>query len=110
MQTASSANFTCNEFASAVECIATVFMLSSLQALIILKAISPRFAINILLNIIGRRFSLIYADKSFLFKILIICVYQRPNNLHLLYYKHWLAKFNRMGIFYQYRYNPAAHF
>ena len=50
MQTLSSASFTCIASESTSECIATVLILSSLQALIILTAISPLFATNIFLN------------------------------------------------------------
>jgi hypothetical protein len=51
IQTLSSANLTCMASLSAVECIATVLMLSSLHALKTLKATSPRFAINTFENI-----------------------------------------------------------
>ena len=45
---ASSANVLCNEFLSASEYTATVLIPISLHALIILTAISPLFAINIM--------------------------------------------------------------
>ena len=51
MQTLSSASRTCIESESTSECTATVEIPHSLQALTILTAISPRFAINIFLNI-----------------------------------------------------------
>ena len=50
--TASSANLTCKLSLSALEYTATVFIPISLQVRIILNAISPRFAINIFLNMI----------------------------------------------------------
>ena len=53
MQIASSANFTCKEFLSAFEYTATVLIFISLQALIILIAISPLLAIRIFLNMIN---------------------------------------------------------
>src|SRR3972149_1447265 len=55
MQTLSSASLTCMASASAVECTATVAMPSSLQARRIRSAISPRFAIRILSNMVARR-------------------------------------------------------
>src|SRR6266850_1752668 len=51
MQMSSSANLTCRESASAVEYTATVWMPSSRQAQMIRRAISPRLAIRIFLNI-----------------------------------------------------------
>src|SRR5713101_8869212 len=51
MQSDSSANFTCSEFASAVEWTATVSMPSSRAARMIRSAISARFAMRILWNI-----------------------------------------------------------
>src|ERR1700730_11291492 len=53
MQTLSSASRTCMASASAVECTATVAMPSSLHALKMRKAISPRLAIRILSNIVA---------------------------------------------------------
>src|SRR5687767_10475222 len=50
MQTSSSAKRTCNEFSSASEYTATVLMPSSRQAWMTRRAISPRFAIRIFLN------------------------------------------------------------
>src|SRR3989442_16038604 len=50
MQMSSSANLTCRESASAVEYTATVWIPSSRQAQMIRKAISPRLAIRIFLN------------------------------------------------------------
>src|ERR1035438_5109817 len=55
MHTASSANRTCSELRSASEYTATVAMPSSLQAQMIRRAISPRFATRIFWNIAGRR-------------------------------------------------------
>src|SRR5262245_66050035 len=55
MQTASSENFTWRASRSASEKTATVLIPSSLQAQITRRAISPRFAIRIFLNIIGTR-------------------------------------------------------
>jgi len=52
MQTLSSASLTCIESESTSECTATVPMPHSLQALIILTAISPLLAIKTFLNII----------------------------------------------------------
>src|SRR2546421_10532486 len=52
MQTASSARRTCSAAESAVEKTATVLMPISWQARMIRTAISPRLAINILLNIL----------------------------------------------------------
>src|SRR5690554_4969737 len=52
MQTLSSAMRTCMAWASAVECTATVWMPSSLQARWMRSAISPRFAIRTFLNIL----------------------------------------------------------
>ena len=52
MQAASSASLTCIPFRSATECTATVLMPMSRQARMIRTAISPRFAINIFLNMI----------------------------------------------------------
>ncbi|BAO54797.1 hypothetical protein NMS_0788 [Nonlabens marinus S1-08] len=52
IQTASSANFTCRLSASAVEYTATVLIPISLQVRITRRAISPRFAINIFLNML----------------------------------------------------------
>src|SRR5215472_16516248 len=54
MHTASSAKRTCRESRSTSEWTATVLMPSSLQAQMILVAISPRFAIRIFLNILCR--------------------------------------------------------
>src|SRR5215475_7380152 len=51
MQTASSANRTCSEFRSASEYTATVEIPSSLHAQMTRRAISPRLATRILLNI-----------------------------------------------------------
>src|SRR5205823_11139787 len=51
MQSDSSANFTCSEFASAVEWTATVWMPSSRAARMMRRAISARFAMRILWNI-----------------------------------------------------------
>src|SRR5467141_2896868 len=51
MQSDSSANFTCSEFASAVEWTATVWMPSSRAARMMRSAISARFAMRILWNI-----------------------------------------------------------
>ena len=51
MQIASSASFTLLRFTSIAEWTATVLMPSSLQALRILSAISPRLAINTLSSI-----------------------------------------------------------
>src|SRR3989442_15027235 len=51
MQSDSSANFTCSELASAVECTATVSMPSSRAARMMRSAISARFAMRILWNI-----------------------------------------------------------
>src|ERR1700704_1741952 len=51
MRTSSSAKRTCSEFSSASEYTATVLMPSSRQAKMIRRATSPRFAINIFLNI-----------------------------------------------------------
>src|SRR3954470_9142528 len=51
MQTLSSARRTCMASPSAVECTATVWMPSSLQARRMRSAISPRLAIRILSNI-----------------------------------------------------------
>ena len=53
-QTLSSAILTCIAVSSASECIATVFILSSLQARNILKAISPLLAIKTFLNIYSK--------------------------------------------------------
>src|SRR3954462_10748105 len=50
MQTSSSANRTCSEFSSASEYTATVLMPSSRQAQMMRRAISPRLAIRIFLN------------------------------------------------------------
>src|SRR5437773_4991905 len=50
MQMSSSANLTCSESASAVEYTATVWMPSSRQAQMMRRAISPRLAIRIFLN------------------------------------------------------------
>src|SRR3989449_2172196 len=50
MQMSSSANLTCRESASAVEYTATVWMPSSRQAQMMRRAISPRLAIRIFLN------------------------------------------------------------
>src|SRR2546428_1010161 len=50
MQLASSAKLTCRESASAVEYTATVWMPSSRQAQMMRRAISPRLAIRIFLN------------------------------------------------------------
>ena len=63
MQTASSARRTCIALASASECTATVLMPISLQALWILKAISPRLAIKTFSNI--RLFPIIVVPKSY---------------------------------------------
>src|SRR6201985_2479243 len=52
IQTASSAKRTCRLSRSAVEYTATVLMPISLQVRIIRRAISPRLAINIFLNIV----------------------------------------------------------
>src|SRR6187399_1954754 len=52
MQTLSSARRTCMAFESAVECTATVWMPSSLQARRIRSAISPRFAMRTFWNIL----------------------------------------------------------
>src|SRR5215475_538889 len=54
MQTLSSASRTCMASASAVECTATVAMPSSLHARWMRSAISPRFAIRTLSNILYR--------------------------------------------------------
>src|SRR5262249_25515117 len=54
MHTASSAKRTCKEFRSASEYTATVPIPSSLQAQITRRAISPRLATRIFLNIGGR--------------------------------------------------------
>src|SRR6186997_2367499 len=54
MQTSSSAKRTCREFSSASEYTATVLMPSSRQAWMIRRAISPRFAIRIFLNMVWR--------------------------------------------------------
>src|SRR5438874_11139084 len=51
MQSASSANRTCSEFVSAVECTATVSMPSSRAARMMRSAISARLAMRILWNI-----------------------------------------------------------
>src|SRR5207249_9765807 len=51
MQTSSSANRTCSEFSSASEYTATVLIPRSRQATITRRAISPRIAIRIFLNI-----------------------------------------------------------
>src|SRR5688572_18251770 len=51
MHTSSSANFTCSEFSSASEYTATVLMPSSRHAWMMRRAISPRLAIRIFLNI-----------------------------------------------------------
>src|SRR5258706_1778558 len=53
MHTLSSANLTCSALVSAVECTATEAMPSSRQARITRNAISPRFAIKILRNMLG---------------------------------------------------------
>src|SRR5262245_50243489 len=53
MQTASSASSTCLSSRSAVEWTATVLMPSSRQVRRMRSAISPRFAIRILLNMAG---------------------------------------------------------
>src|SRR6266542_4631938 len=53
MHTASSAKRTCRPWASASEYTATVLTASSLQAQMTRRAISPRFAIRIFLNIPG---------------------------------------------------------
>src|SRR5437870_3987914 len=50
MQTSSSAKRTCSECSSASEYTATVLMPSSRHAQMMRRAISPRFAISILLN------------------------------------------------------------
>src|SRR5262245_9337247 len=50
MQTSSSANLTCSEFSSASEYTATVLMPSSRHAWMTRRAISPRLAISIFLN------------------------------------------------------------
>src|SRR6266545_4007083 len=50
MQMSSSANLTCRESESAVEYTATVWIPSSRQAQMIRRAISPRLAIRIFLN------------------------------------------------------------
>src|SRR5438093_10355974 len=50
MQMSSSANLTCRESASAVEYTATVWIPSSRQAQMMRRAISPRLAIRIFLN------------------------------------------------------------
>src|SRR5262245_52588135 len=55
MQTSSSANLTWRESLSASEWTATVLIPSSRQAQMILRAISPRLAIRIFLNISGGR-------------------------------------------------------
>src|ERR1700747_3390666 len=55
MQTTSSEKRTCNEFRSASEYTATVAIPSSLHAQMTRRAISPRFATRILLNIFIRR-------------------------------------------------------
>src|SRR5256885_4805585 len=55
MQMSSSANLTCRESASAVEYTATVWMPSSRQAQMMRRAISPRLAIRIFLNMERRR-------------------------------------------------------
>ena len=52
--TLSSAILTCIAVSSASECMATVFISSSLHALNILRAISPLFAIRIFLNIYSK--------------------------------------------------------
>ena len=52
MHTASSANRTCSELRSASDYTATVAMPSSLQAQMTRRAISPRLATRILLNIV----------------------------------------------------------
>src|SRR5690242_16864919 len=52
MHTSSSANRTCSEFSSASEYTATVLMPSSRQAWMMRRAISPRFAIRIFLNMV----------------------------------------------------------
>src|SRR5213594_1969531 len=53
MQTSSSANLTCRESLSTSEWTATVRIPSSLQAQMILRAISPRLAMRIFLNMAG---------------------------------------------------------
>src|SRR5256885_950800 len=55
MQSASSAKRTCSEFASAVECTATVSMPSSRAARMMRSAISARLAMRILWNIAIRK-------------------------------------------------------
>ena len=57
IHTLSSANRTWMASLSAVEWMATVLILSSLQALKTLKATSPRFAIKILENIVNLLFN-----------------------------------------------------
>src|SRR6185436_14910003 len=56
MHTASSANRTWSPVASAVECTATVGIPSSRQARMTRRAISPRLAMRIFLNIASGRF------------------------------------------------------
>src|SRR5215467_5562592 len=53
MQMSSSANLTCSESASAVEYTATVWIPSSRHAQMMRRAISPRLAIRIFLNMDG---------------------------------------------------------
>src|SRR2546425_1949465 len=60
MQTSSSANRTCSEFSSASEYTATVLIPSSRQATITRRAISPRLAIRIFLNI-----ERLYGEEAF---------------------------------------------
>src|SRR5215475_13456988 len=55
MHTASSAYLTCNAFRSASEYTATVAIPNSLHAQMTRRAISPRLATRIFLNIEGRR-------------------------------------------------------
>ncbi len=84
MQTDSSANRTCNELASAVECTATVLIRISRQARIMRTAISPRFAIRIFSNIGGTVY--LYGVKNLpkLYRLVVFNV--NVNNLTIHFY------------------------
>src|SRR5690349_11898339 len=81
MQTLSSASRTCMASASAVECTATVLMPSSLQALRMRSAISPRLAMRILSNM------LFHAGE------------ERRKWRSLFDDHEWFAEFDRLAVF-----------
>src|ERR1044071_3355454 len=94
MQMASSASWTCMEFASASEYTATVRIFSSLQARMILTAISPRLATRSFSNIQFRLSAKQMPTLS-----------SARTNL-----EQGLAEFDRLGIFNQHLRNDAFGF